>query len=176
MIEAQLPSAGRRRAYLPLLAKKTILVCCLTVMARLLDGLKVLVVEDDADGRELLSVALEFYGADVCAVDGAEAARRMLARQIPPVLVSDIGMPGEDGYSLIQSVRKLGASGKRHMPAVALTAFTTAADRARALEAGFDSHIPKPVEPHVLAQLLRDLVQTSSAALPASMASLPASN
>jgi CheY-like chemotaxis protein len=176
MIEAQLPRPRRRRAYLPLLAEKVDLVCCSTVMARLLDGLKVLVVEDDADGRELLSVALEFYGADVCAVDGAEAARRMLARQIPHVLVSDIGMPGEDGYSLIQSVRKLAASGKRHMPAVALTAFTTAADRARALEAGFDSHIPKPVEPQVLAQLLRELVQTSSGSLPASTGSLPASN
>ncbi len=88
----------------------------------LLRDLTVLVVEDDIDARELLTMTLASYGAKVHAADGADAARGLLATQQPDVLVSDISMPGEDGYSLIRSIRELEQVDHCRLPAIALTA------------------------------------------------------
>ena len=108
-----------------------------------LAGLRVLVVDDEADARELLQLLLADYGAQVRLADGAEAALQAIAAWQPDVLVSDIGMPIVDGYELLRQVRAQGAT----LPAIALTAFASADDRVRALRAGFRAHVSKPVEP-----------------------------
>jgi signal transduction histidine kinase/ActR/RegA family two-component response regulator len=115
-----------------------------------LDGLRILVVEDDADGLELLSFVLESAGANVTAVVSVEAAFQALDGTHPDALVSDIGLPDEDGYALIRRLRQREAQQGGFLPAVALTGYTTADDRARVLAAGFQAHVPKPVEPVAL--------------------------
>jgi CheY-like chemotaxis protein/anti-sigma regulatory factor (Ser/Thr protein kinase) len=115
-----------------------------------LEGVRALVVEDQADARELLSVLLEQYGAKVVACGSAVEAVAALRRERHDVLISDIGMPGEDGYWLIREVRALGADRGGDLPAVALTAYASEADRERALAAGFQAHISKPIEPDAL--------------------------
>jgi len=111
-----------------------------------LGGVRVLVVEDQEDVRELLSFLLRQYGAEVVVLGSAADAFSALRREKFDVLVSDIGMPGEDGYWLINQVRSLKASPGGDIPAVALTAYATEADRERALSAGFQAHISKPIE------------------------------
>ena len=115
-----------------------------------LAGLQILVVDDDADTREFLVAALTEYGGDVKATASAREALEAFERFKPDVLVSDIGMPGEDGYVLIRQVRILEPKQGRNLPAVALTAYATESDRAKALDAGFQQHLPKPVEPDKL--------------------------
>lgn len=110
-----------------------------------LHGLTVLVVDDEPDAREVLAFVLLTRGAQVEEAGGPEAALAYLAMHTPDVLISDIAMPGEDGYSLIQRVRALQNDGKRSIPAIALTAFVRDVDRERALGAGFDMHLPKPI-------------------------------
>ncbi|MCA1816835.1 MAG: PAS domain S-box protein [Acidobacteria bacterium] len=122
-----------------------------------IEGLRVLVVEDDADSRELLVAVLEQCGADVVAVASAPEAMRSLADWRPDVLVSDIEMPGEDGYSLIRRLRALPAERGGDTPAAALTAYARAEDRMRALLAGFQIHVPKPVEPAELVTVVASL-------------------
>jgi CheY-like chemotaxis protein len=112
-----------------------------------LKGLKVLVVDDEADARDLLKRVLEDCGAQVECADGAQAAVEAVAAHRPHVLVSDIGMPGTDGYELLRQVRMLGAGQGGNVPAIALTAFARSEDRVRALRAGFAVHVAKPVEP-----------------------------
>ncbi|HVF28750.1 MAG TPA: ATP-binding protein [Pyrinomonadaceae bacterium] len=112
-----------------------------------LEGLKVLVVDDDADTRELLKAVLGSRGVEVSAAGSAWEALELFERLRPAVLVSDIGMPGEDGYDLIRKVRALPAERGGRTPAVALTAYAGAEDRTRAFLAGYQVHIPKPVEP-----------------------------
>jgi PAS domain S-box-containing protein len=112
-----------------------------------LKGLKVLVVDDEADARDLLKRVLEDCGAQVECADGAQAAVQAVAAHRPDVLVSDIGMPGTDGYELLRQVRLLGAGQGGNVPAIALTAFARSEDRVRALRAGFAVHVAKPVEP-----------------------------
>ncbi|RYF41957.1 MAG: response regulator, partial [Comamonadaceae bacterium] len=102
-----------------------------------LQGVKVLVVDDEADSRELLRRVLEDSGATVVEADGAEAALRVARDQRCDVLVSDIGMPDVDGYELLRRIRQLGAEGGGALPAIALTAFARSEDRIRALRAGF---------------------------------------
>lgn len=121
-----------------------------------LDGLRVLLIEDEPDTRELLSLTLEASGAEVAAVESAQEALTNLERVIPDVLLSDIGLPIESGYELIRKVREL-PSEARHVPAVALTAFATDKDRQRALSAGFQIHLAKPVEPEVLIETVERL-------------------
>jgi PAS domain S-box-containing protein len=115
-----------------------------------LAGVRVLVVEDQADARELLSVLLRQYGAEVVTSGSAVEAVSALRRERLDVLVSDIGMPGEDGYWLIKEVRSLGAGLGGDVPAVALTAYASEADRERVLAAGFQAHVSKPIEPTAL--------------------------
>jgi signal transduction histidine kinase/ActR/RegA family two-component response regulator len=112
-----------------------------------LSGVQVLVVDDDADARGLLRSVLEAFGAQVEAVASASEALEALARGRPHVLVSDIGMPGTDGYELIRQVRQLGAAEGGATPAIALTAFARSEDRRRAIAAGYQMHLAKPVEP-----------------------------
>jgi CheY-like chemotaxis protein len=112
-----------------------------------LDGLRILVVDDEADTRELLRELLERCGAEVTTAESASAALEALGRSRPDVLISDIGMPEEDGYSLIRKVRSREASSGERIPAIALTAYARAEDRVRALSAGFQVHVPKPIEP-----------------------------
>lgn len=111
-----------------------------------LDGLKILVVDDEADTCELLRSLLTKCGADVTAARSASEAFRLFQLVIPDVLVSDIGMPHEDGYELMRKVRALSEESGGKVPAVALTAYARAEDRVRALRAGFQMHVSKPIE------------------------------
>jgi PAS domain S-box-containing protein len=122
-----------------------------------LDGLLILVVDDEEDTRQLLVQSLTFHGATVISADSAKNALAQIEEKNPDVLVSDIGMPGEDGYSLIRQVRALPDAQQRDMPAIALTAFTRAHDRMRALATGFQNHVSKPVEPDELATVIASL-------------------
>lgn len=110
-----------------------------------LSNLKVLVVDDEPDARELVRRLLSECGAVVQAADSAAAALALLSAETPDVLVSDIGMPETDGYELLRQVRKSEKSSR--IPAVALTAFARTEDRTRALRAGYIAHVAKPVEP-----------------------------
>jgi len=116
-----------------------------------LAGLRVLIVDDDAATREVAQAILEPLGADMRLAASAAEGLAMLVRDRPDVLVADIEMPGEDGYSLIHSVRALPAHAGGGTPAAALTAFARPEDRWRALDAGFQLHLAKPVEPLGLA-------------------------
>ena len=117
------------------------------VGSEVLSGLHVLVVDDEADTRELLITALEQCGARVTAVPSVPDALASFDRTPPDVLISDIGVPGEDGYSLIRKLRARGAEGGGNVPAAALTAYARSEDRIRALSAGFQAHLAKPIDP-----------------------------
>jgi len=112
-----------------------------------LSGVRVLVVDDEQDSRELLRRILEDCGAQVRTAPSAEAALELLPLQRPDVLVSDIGMPGTDGYELLRRVRLMGAAQGGDVPAIAVTAFARTEDRVRALRAGYSVHVAKPMEP-----------------------------
>ena len=122
-----------------------------------LAGVRVLVVDDDADARELITAVLGQSGAEVVTAASTAEALNALARARPHVLVSDLSMPGDDGYALLERVRALGLDRDGRVPAVALTAFARADDRARALAAGYAVHIPKPVEPAALVEVVARL-------------------
>jgi CheY-like chemotaxis protein/two-component sensor histidine kinase len=115
-----------------------------------LDGLRILVVDDHADGRTLASMVLTQAGASVQAVASAREALHVLEVDAVDALVSDIDLSGEDGYALIRQIRQHEAEGGGFLPAVALTGYARAEDRARILAAGFQVHAPKPVEPAAL--------------------------
>jgi signal transduction histidine kinase/ActR/RegA family two-component response regulator len=115
-----------------------------------LTGIKVLIVDDESDARELLYRVLADCGAQVLSAGTAEEALRLVKEERPHILVSDVGMPGVDGYELLRRVRALGESAGGKVPAVALTAFARSEDRTRALRAGFLVHVSKPVEPSEL--------------------------
>jgi len=111
-----------------------------------LDGVRVLVVDDEADARDLFGSILRGAGAEVDLADSADRAIDILATRPPRVLVSDIEMPGRDGYELLETARA--RTGSSHpFAAIAVTAYARDVDRQRAIEAGFDLHLPKPVEP-----------------------------
>jgi PAS domain S-box-containing protein len=112
-----------------------------------LSGLRVLVVDDEPDARELLRQVLADCGAEVQVAGGADEALMLLRRERPHLLVSDVGMPVTDGYELLKKIRALGEAGGGRLPAIALTAFARSEDRTRALRAGFLVHVSKPVEP-----------------------------
>ena len=116
----------------------------------LLSGVRVVVVEDEADTRELLVMALQQCGAEVAAYGSAAEALAALDRAVPDVLLSDIGMPVQDGYDLIHKLRARGPGRGGDVPAAALTAYARAEDRLRALEAGYQTHLAKPVDPSEL--------------------------
>ncbi len=127
-----------------------------------LTDLRVLTVDDDEDGRELLKVLLTQYGAEVMAVSDAAEALAALAAFQPHVLMSDIGMPEVDGYTLLQQIRARSAVAGGQIPAIALTAYTSEADQQRALEAGFQLHLAKPLDPQQVIQAIMMLLAERS--------------
>jgi two-component system CheB/CheR fusion protein len=126
-----------------------------------LAGLQILVVDDQVDTLEVLKFMLERYGAEVQTVNSARAALATLSENSSSydVLICDIGMPQEDGYWLIQQVRSLSPEQGGQIPAIALTAYTREEERQRAIDAGFQRHIAKPIEPAQLAEFIADLVR-----------------
>ncbi len=121
-----------------------------------LAGLRVLAVDDDRDTLDVVAELLSLRGAEVVPAASAAEALKALERFDPDVLVSDIGMPERDGYDLIRDIRSLGR-GPAELPAVAVTAFASPEDRRRALAAGFQVHLPKPVDPGELTAVVARL-------------------
>jgi signal transduction histidine kinase/DNA-binding response OmpR family regulator len=130
--------------------------------SKLLDGLRILVVDDEADSRELVTAILTRCGSEVkCSVSVAEAIKDFTDWN-PDVLISDIGMPEEDGYALIKKLRKLRSKRAKNITAIALTAYATDEDRVMALSAGFQLHVPKPIEPQMLVSSIANAVGRKS--------------
>ncbi|MEH1940545.1 MAG: response regulator [Nostoc sp.] len=123
-----------------------------------LAGLNILVVDDDDDSRFYITTVLEADGATVMAVASAAVALKVLAELQPDVLICDIAMPGEDGYTLIRKIRALKPDIWGKLPAIALTAYGDSEYRSRALEAGFQTHVAKPVDPGELVAIVANLV------------------
>jgi signal transduction histidine kinase/ActR/RegA family two-component response regulator len=124
-----------------------------------LHGLRVLVVDDELDSREITAAALGRCGADVSSAGSAQEALAFLKRSRPHVILSDIEMPEEDGYSLMRRIRLLPPEEGGMIPAAALTAYAGTEDRMRALAAGFQIHVPKPVQPAELAAVVASLAR-----------------
>lgn len=128
----------------------------------LLEGLQILVVDDEADARQLLTTILEQSGATVTTAASVREAIEAIYQHKPDVLVSDIGMPSEDGYQLIKKVRNLEPLLGGNIPAVALTAYARSDERTKALLAGFQIHIPKQVESNELIAVVASVASRNS--------------
>ena len=122
-----------------------------------LNGLHVLIVDDDPAARELIAKILQGYGARVSLASSGSAALTLLFEARPHVLLADLGMPEMDGYELIEQVRALDPNLGGRVPAVAVTAYASPQDRLRALHAGYQNHIAKPVEPEELAAVITSI-------------------
>jgi CheY-like chemotaxis protein len=131
-------------------------------MSKELYGLKILVVDDDQDTRDLLEWVLRRVGAEVVAVPSAKEAMAAFEKDRPHILVSDIAMPEEDGLSLMRRIRALPPERGGRIPAVALTAHSMVQDRLQSLRAGFQSHVPKPVVPEELVEVVTSIVHLRS--------------
>jgi CheY-like chemotaxis protein len=120
----------------------------------------VLIVDDNEDSREILAIALRNYGAATSAVASATEALALIGTTgaTPDVLVSDVGMADVSGYDLIRHIRSSPIDGVRNLPAIAVTAYANPEDRIRALVAGFQAHLPKPIDPAVLASSISAIV------------------
>ncbi|HEX4945892.1 MAG TPA: response regulator [Blastocatellia bacterium] len=127
-----------------------------------LSGVRILAVDDEADARQLLQAVLTETGAEVRTAGSMIEALRIFDTWQPDVLVSDIGMPNGDGYDLMREIRQRTVAGKQWLPAVALTAYARAEDRMRALTAGFQMHVTKPVEPQELLVVIASLTGKNS--------------
>lgn len=128
-----------------------------------LKNLWILIVDDEADARDMVSFMLQINGARVTtarsAVEALEVLKNISEIQSPPdVIISDIGMPNEDGYALIQKIRSLPITQGSKIPAIALTAFNRPEDKRSALDAGFQIHLGKPIEPENLIAAICDVV------------------
>lgn len=124
-----------------------------------LDGLKILIVDDEPDTRDMLKAGLSRCGAEVVAAASVTEALAALSADLPGLLISDIGMPGEDGYELIRRLRKLPDKEGGRIPAIALTAYARVEDRMNALRAGYQMHVPKPVDLAELVAVAASLVK-----------------
>jgi signal transduction histidine kinase/ActR/RegA family two-component response regulator len=129
----------------------------------LLDGLNILLVEDGDDARELIATILRGAGAHVTAAAAADEAMSAFLSQTPDVIVSDIAMPGEDGYDLIRRIKEWESEHHLHIPSIALTAYAGEHDRLQALSAGFTTHLAKPVEPSKLVSAVFEVARLSNA-------------
>jgi CheY-like chemotaxis protein len=123
----------------------------------MLTGLRLLVVDDDPGARELITGMLAGFGAQVIVAEGGQAALQLLFAERPDVLIADLGMPEMDGYALIEQVRALDPDFGGKTPAVAVTAYASPQDRLRALQAGYQNHVAKPVEAEELAIVIASL-------------------
>jgi signal transduction histidine kinase/ActR/RegA family two-component response regulator len=132
----------------------------------LLKGVRVLVVDDEADAREVVALILRRHGAEVITASSAPEALGLLERELPQVLVADIEMPVEDGYSLIRKLREIPSPRGANTPVIALTAYAGEQDRARVLRAGFNLHVPKPVQPPELIAAIASLAKAGWASAP----------
>jgi CheY-like chemotaxis protein len=128
-----------------------------------LNGIQVLVVDDEPDSREFVAFVLEQAGANVLTATTAAEALTMLIRSEPNVLLSDIGMPDMDGYMLMQHVRALPPEQGGQVLAIALTAYAGDFNQQQALRAGFQRHVSKPVEPERLIQVISSLIKSARA-------------
>ena len=128
-----------------------------------LNGVRVLLVEDSYDTAESMRVWLKQHGADVTCAGTAEEAMDVLPRTRPHVLLCDIGLPGEDGYALLRRIRSLDAQHGGLVPAAAITAYTQPEHRIKAIMAGFWDYVPKPVDLPLLIAVVRNLVQAAAA-------------
>jgi signal transduction histidine kinase len=126
-----------------------------------LKDLRILIVDDQADAREVVATVLERYGAEARVAASASEAYAILERDRPDVLVADLEMPGEDGYALLAKVRALPPEQGGLTPAVALTAYATVQDRMKVLAAGFQVHVPKPIHPVELVTIVANLAGTA---------------
>lgn len=123
-----------------------------------LTGVTVLLVDDDLDELALVGTVLRTAGADVTAVAKVEDALRALQNERPRVLVSDLMIPGHDGFTLIRRIRRMAEDGSGgHLPALAISGFDNADQRRYALEEGFDEYLPKPVHEHIVTAVARML-------------------
>jgi PAS domain S-box-containing protein len=127
-----------------------------------LKGLRILAIDDEPDVRDMLQTLLEDCGANVLTAASAKAGLEALAAWKPHVLISDIGMPEEDGYSLIRRIRALSPEHGANVPAIALTGYVRVEERMRALEAGYQMFVPKPVETSELIAMIGDLCRTNN--------------
>ena len=132
--------------------------------ARKLEGVHVLLVEDDADSREMLKVVFTQYDMKTTAVESAAEALEAVKKIKPDILVSDVGLPGEDGYTLIRKIRQLAPEQSGDIPAIALTGYASSQDRTHALEAGYQEHLAKPVDIEILVELVKNLLNHKSTA------------
>jgi PAS domain S-box-containing protein len=132
----------------------------LSTQHSVLSGVRVLVVDDDEDSRDFLVFALEEAGAVLAAASSASDALEQIATFQPAVIVSDIGMPDQDGYSLIRQIRELPYDQGGAIPAIALTAYAGDADKKAAIAAGFQTHLPKPVAPDDIVNAIIELVKS----------------
>jgi CheY-like chemotaxis protein len=124
-----------------------------------IEGVRILVVDDELDARDLIKRLLEDCKAIVATASSSQEAFDQLRADRPDVLVSDIGMPNEDGYSLIRRVRSLLPQDGGDTPAIALTAYARPEDRMKAVLAGFEQHVVKPVEPAELITMIASLIR-----------------
>ncbi len=124
--------------------------------SKMLEGMRILVVDDEADSRDLLTAILTRCGSEVKCTESAAEAIETFKVWNPDVILSDIGMPVEDGYNLIKRLRKLRTKRAKKIPVVALTAYATSEDRARALSSGFRIHLAKPIEPRSLVKSIAE--------------------
>jgi CheY-like chemotaxis protein len=127
-----------------------------------LTGTRALVVDDEADARELMRYMLEASGAQVSVAATAAEALQLLGRDPFDVLVADLGMPDQDGYGLIRAVRRLPEPRASRLPAIAVTAYASLRDREMAVDAGYHSHLPKPVDPEQLIEAVAAATRTAS--------------
>jgi CheY-like chemotaxis protein len=127
-----------------------------------LSGVRILVVDDDGDSREVLATLLSLHGAETKLASSVREALGVWDKWNPDVLVSDIGMPVEDGYDLIRSVRTREANNGLHVPAIALTGYAGVDDGERALSEGYELHLAKPVDPNQLILLISSLARSNA--------------
>lgn len=123
-----------------------------------LKGVRVLLVEDNEDSREMLKIIFEQHGLEITAVDSADAAMSAIKQAQPDILISDVGLPGEDGYALISKIRQLPPEQGGAIPAVALTGYASLKDRLHAFDVGYQEHLSKPVDIDKLLELVKNLV------------------
>ena len=134
-----------------------------------LRDLKILIVEDDADSRDMLATILQYHGAEVRAAENVAAGYAEFINQIPDILISDVGLPEQDGYDFIRRIRSLPADKGGEVSAIALTGYVSFQDQTQALSAGYHEHLPKPIDTDrlisVVAELANSRVETKSTAV-----------